>query len=196
MRHIGRRLFRRLRGVAYGDSSTATSTSPDAGVGQATLVARPTRRRRVSIILPFVAAALLAVAAFGSNELPSLHPRVEDASASLYSTTYTFGTENSWVRVQNIGGSPASVTVSYYNEAGQLLGQDGCPSGSCGAIGPGQGWTFFQSQQPQLPFGYRGSAVVESDQPIVALHSLTQAFRDSIDESLLGIFDFLFWIFD
>jgi hypothetical protein len=75
------------------------------------------------------------------------------------------------VRVQNIGASPASVTVSYYNEAGQLLGQDGCPSGTCGPIGPGQGWTFFQAQQPQLPFGYRGSAVVESDQPIVALQA-------------------------
>ena len=147
MRHIGRRLFRRLRGVAYGDSSTATGPAPDVGVERAPLVARPTRRRRVSIIFPFVAAALLAVAAFGSNELPSLHPRVQDASASLYSTTYTFGTENSWVRVQNIGGAPASVTVSYYNEAGQLLGQDGCPSGSCGPIGPGQGWTFFQASK-------------------------------------------------
>ena len=73
--------------------------------------------------------------------------------------------------MQNIGGSPASVTVSYYNEAGQLLGQDACPSGSCGPIGPGQGWTFFQASQPQLPFGYRGSAIVESDQPIVALQA-------------------------
>src|SRR5437588_894505 len=97
--------------------------------------------------IAFVAAALLALAAFASNELPSLHPRVDDASASLYSTTYTFGTENSWVRVQNIGGSPASVTVSYYNEAGQLLGRGRCPYVSFAPDGPGQGWAFL----PDLP---------------------------------------------
>ena len=85
--------------------------------------------------------------------------------------SFTFGTENSWVRVQNIGSADATVTVTYYSESGQQLAQDGCPSLLCPPIGPGQGWTFFQADQPQLPSGYRGSAVIESDQPIVALQA-------------------------
>src|SRR5437016_5691194 len=99
MRHVGRRLFRRLPGRPHG---AAPTVSTDAGAGLTSVPPQPTHRRHRILLVPFVAAALLAVAAFGSNELPSLHPRVDDASASLYSTTYTFGTENSWVRVQNI----------------------------------------------------------------------------------------------
>ncbi len=30
--------------------------------------------------------------------------------------TYAFGEENSWIRVQNIGGGDAIVEVSYYDE--------------------------------------------------------------------------------
>jgi hypothetical protein len=84
-------------------------------------------------------------------------------------STYTFGVENSWIRVQNVGGAPATVTVSFFDEQGRQLGADTCPSAACPALAPGGGWTFFQGQQPQLRPGYRGSAVVESDQPIVAL---------------------------
>jgi hypothetical protein len=84
---------------------------------------------------------------------------------------YTFGVENSWVRVQNIGGQPANVTVSYFDEGGNLLAADACPSPACAALGPGQGWTFFQEGNPNLPPGYKGSAVVESDQPVVALQA-------------------------
>jgi hypothetical protein len=84
---------------------------------------------------------------------------------------FTFGQENSWIRVQNIGGADATVTVNYYDENGGRVGQDACPSAGCPALGPGQGWTFFQEGNPQLPIGYKGSAVVESDQPIVALQA-------------------------
>ena len=63
------------------------------------------------------------------------------------------------------------MTVTYFDEGGAQTGQDGCPSPACVAIGPGQGWTFFQEGNPQLPAGYKGSAVVESDQPIVALQA-------------------------
>ncbi len=121
-------------------------------------------------LIPIAAIAILAAAALASNELSSPHPTL-DVAASVDSMSYTFGAENSWVRVQNIGANPATVNVSYYNESGQLVGQDSCPSAACPPIGPGQGWTFFQASQPQLAFGYRGSAVVDSDQPIVALQA-------------------------
>jgi hypothetical protein len=83
--------------------------------------------------------------------------------------TYTFGVENSWIRVQNVGAISANVNVVFYDEQGREVGHDACPSATCPALPPGGGWTFFQGQQPQLPRGYRGSAVVESDQPVVAL---------------------------
>jgi len=85
--------------------------------------------------------------------------------------SFTFGKENSWIRVQNIGTAPATVSVLYYDEAGRNIARDQCPSPACPALGPGQGWTFFQEGNPALPVGYKGSAVVESDQPIVALQA-------------------------
>ena len=48
-------------------------------------------------------------------------PRLANAAQSM---AFAFGQENSWVRVQNIGDAPASVTVSYYSEDGRLLGTD------------------------------------------------------------------------
>ena len=51
------------------------------------------------------------------------------------------------------------------------IAQDSCPSPACPNLGPGQGWTFFQNGNPALPIGYQGSALVESDQPIVALQA-------------------------
>ena len=116
------------------------------------------------------AAAVLLIALLVSGG-PALVVRDATPAAAVQSTTFTFGQENSWVRVQNIGASPATVTVRYFNEAGAQIGQDACPSPGCPALGPGQGWTFFQGANPQLPFGYKGSAVVESDQPIVALQA-------------------------
>jgi hypothetical protein len=121
--------------------------------------------------LPALAVVVLSLSALASAGIPSLgheHATPADASTTM---SFTFGTENSWVRVQNIGSTDATVTVTYYSESGQQLAQDGCPSTLCPAIGPGQGWTFFQADQPQLPSGYRGSAVIESDQPIVALQA-------------------------
>jgi hypothetical protein len=108
----------------------------------------------------------LAIAAAG---ILSLDRDAHDATATAPAPAFRFGQENSWVRVQNIGASNANVIVSYYGENGSLLAQDGCPSASCPILGPGQGWTFFTENHPGLPSGYQGSAVVESDQPIVAL---------------------------
>jgi len=83
---------------------------------------------------------------------------------------YTFGVENSWIRVQNIGQAYASVEVDYYDENGAFAGRDVCPTpGVCPSLAPGSGWTFFARDNPSLPSGFKGSAVITTDQPIAAI---------------------------
>jgi len=84
--------------------------------------------------------------------------------------TYTFGVENSWIRVQNIGDAPATIQVDYYDEKGVFAGRDICPkAGVCSSLEPGGGRTFFTRDNPMLPTGFKGSAVITTDQPIVAI---------------------------
>jgi hypothetical protein len=90
-------------------------------------------------------------------------------ASTTTSADYSFGAENSWIRVQNIGRSDATVDLSYFDEQGKLAGKDACPSPGCPPMYPGSGWTFFQHDNPSLPPGFQGSAVVSTDQPIVAL---------------------------
>lgn len=118
---------------------------------------------------PLVALLVLAAATIASGAVPALHGGPQ--AAAVESLSFNFGVENSWIRVQNIGVSDATVTVTYFDDGGSQLAQDICPSGGCAAIGPGQGWTFFQESNPNLRPGYKGSAIVESDQPIVALQA-------------------------
>ncbi len=68
-----------------------------------------------------------------------------------------------WIRVQNVGDSPANVTVTYLDKDGNTVAQDSRQ------VAPGAAVNFSQGRTSQLPDGYRGSALVESDQPIVAL---------------------------
>lgn len=117
-----------------------------------------------------LALAVLCVSTVAAGRVPVLQHAPSNAWA-VQAAAFTFGIENSWIRVQNIGAADATVTVTYFNEAGNQVGQDICPSASCAALGPGQGWTFFQEGNPRIPAGYKGSAVVESDQPIVALQA-------------------------
>jgi hypothetical protein len=83
--------------------------------------------------------------------------------------SYSFGAENSWIRVQNIGNANANVEVDYFDEQGRIAGKDVCPSPTCPPMFPGSGWTFFQRDNPSLPPGFQGSAIVSTDQPIVAI---------------------------
>lgn len=131
---------------------------------------------RVLARLPRTRVALVAMAAFSLSAVASTCQQVlpqppVGGSAPFTSAAFTFGVENSWIRVQNIGQSDATVTVTYFDEQGVQRAQDTCPSAACPPLGPGQGWTFFQQQNPQLPAGYKGSALVESDQPVVALQA-------------------------
>lgn len=133
-------------------------------------------RTRIAAVLPRLLTpalplAILAIAALASAGAPPIHIESASASTSTTEATYTFGVENSWIRVQNVGNANATVTVTYYDEHGTQVGQDVCPSATCPPLGPGEGWTFFQADNPNLPPGYKGSAVVESDQPIVALEA-------------------------
>ena len=82
---------------------------------------------------------------------------------------YSFGAENSWIRIQNIGDANANVEIDYVDEQGQIVGRDFCPSPTCPPMYPGSGWTFFQRDNPSLPRGFQGSAIVTTDQPVVAL---------------------------
>src|SRR4029453_9530878 len=77
--------------------------------------------------------------------------------------------ENSWIRVQNIGQAEANVELNYFDGEGRVAGKDVCPSPGCPALFPGSGWTFFQRNNPNLPPGFEGSAVISTDQPVVAL---------------------------
>lgn len=103
---------------------------------------------------------LIAVVALGA--LASMRPALEAQSLGL-------GDENSWIRVQNLGGQPAKVDVTFYDLAGNAVAKDGCPDGGCGAVEPGFGWSFFQQGWGGLGSGYRGSGFVTADQPFVAL---------------------------
>ncbi len=119
------------------------------------------------------------------QRLPRVSPRVGVAAmlalavvlAALISDTsrsasqaIDLGDENSWVRVQNVGNSPANIQVDYYDMAGHRVSGDTCPDNdACPALQPGFGWTFFQQTNTELPTGYRGSGHITVDQPFVTL---------------------------
>ena len=92
-----------------------------------------------------------------------------DEPAAKAIGSYSFGSENSWIRVQNVGSADAEVDLNYFSEGGQIAGTDSCPSDKCSALFPGSGWTFFQRDNASLPTGFQGSAVVSTDQPVVAI---------------------------
>ena len=69
----------------------------------------------------------------------------------------------SWIRVQNISNVTACVTLTYYDENGAAVATD------TRQLPPGGATNFPQSDNGNLRAGYRGSAMIDSDQPIVAL---------------------------
>jgi hypothetical protein len=80
------------------------------------------------------------------------------------------GVENTWIRVQNMGSADANIELKYMKEDGTIVATEACPTwGVCPAIAPGAALTFSESQDPALPQGFLGSAVITSDQPIAVL---------------------------
>ncbi len=119
-------------------------------------------RRLLLYVLRIAALGAVLIAAV----LIARSDRTDRASAA---PPYTFGAENSWIRVQNIGNANANVEVDYFDEQGRAAGVDTCPSPTCPVMFPGSGWTFFQRDNPSLPAGFQGSAIVAVDQPVVAV---------------------------
>lgn len=78
--------------------------------------------------------------------------------------------ENSWLRIQNVGQTSSAIEIDFYDNAGNRVASDACPTaGVCEALRPGFGRSFFQQSLASLPQNYRGSAYVSADQPFVAL---------------------------
>ncbi|MDA0351660.1 MAG: hypothetical protein O3A10_05560 [Chloroflexi bacterium] len=92
------------------------------------------------------------------------------SAQSLGAQSLTLPVENSWIRIQNVGTSAATIQLDFYDRSGNLVGSDGCPEvDGCAALRPGFGWSFFQQSLDELKPGYQGSAFVTVDQPFVAM---------------------------
>ena len=131
----------------------------------------------MSVPLPARAPRLIALAAFAAAALALA---ALDAAPRSEAQPLDLGEENSWLRVQNVGGRAATVGIDFYDLGGGVVGSDGCPlADGCRALAPGFGWSFFQQGYPPLGDGYRGSAYVTVDQPFVALLA-RDVFRDGL----------------
>lgn len=73
---------------------------------------------------------------------------------------------STWFNVQNTGGSPANVTITYAPAPGQP-GNTG--QSETATIQPGAAKTFNQADNSGLGSTFIGSATVTSDQPVVAM---------------------------
>lgn len=92
------------------------------------------------------------------------------SARSLGAQAVDLPVENSWIRIQNVGTSPATIQLDFYDEDGDRVASDGCPQvDGCVALQPGFGWSFFQQSLEELTPGYQGSAFVTVDQPFVAM---------------------------
>ncbi len=114
--------------------------------------------------------SLLTKAVLAAGLLTAFVVFASGGSETAKATTgYSFGVENSWIRVQNIGNYDATVQLDYFDPDGNLAGTDNCPSATCPPMYPGSGWTFFQGDNATLPQGFAGSSVISTDQPVVAV---------------------------
>ena len=86
------------------------------------------------------------------------------------------------IRVQNLGSVPAYVNVTYFDASGSVVTGDG------GGLAPGQAANFAIGSNKNLPAGFRGSALIESDQPVIALRRTDMKGRtaDMIDGEVLA----------
>lgn len=120
---------------------------------------RPFRGRSLSS-RPLLLAGLLLVAVVAAAS----------GVRSLTAQSVNLPVENSWIRIQNVGTSAATIQLDFYDENGNRVASDGCPeAGGCVALRPGSGWSFFQQSLEELDPGYQGSGFVTVDQPFVAM---------------------------
>ena len=120
-------------------------------------------RRPLWVAIGF-GASLSLLAILVSLYLPrglKAEPTDPPIAAAVVGQPYTLGVENSSFWVQNGGLFPASVTVDYYDPDGVRIAEDRVDE-----LAPGASTVFAQAEQPDLPHGFAGSAVVTADQPI------------------------------
>ncbi len=110
-----------------------------------------------AILLPLLAMLLI----FATPRSLKAQPTAPPASATLIGQPYTLGVENTSLWVQNAGMFPASLIVDYYDPDGVRIAED-----KLDELAPGASAVFNQADQPDLPHGFAGSAVVTADQPI------------------------------
>ncbi|MGK2965735.1 MAG: hypothetical protein ACSLFM_09010 [Tepidiformaceae bacterium] len=85
---------------------------------------------------------------------------------SQAATAITSGKENTSILVQNVGNAPAEFVAEYYNPDGSLIAAATDPESG---VAPGSTRNFAQAENANLPVGYRGLAIINSDQPINTL---------------------------
>ena len=98
------------------------------------------------------------------------------AAASAQFTTVTS------FQVQNLTGSPANVTLQFYDVNGDIV----AAATLSDTIDPNSSKLYTQANNPNLPSGFNGSVVVESDQPIAAI--AVQEARDASDRVYQGTY--------
>ena len=118
---------------------------------------------RLWLSIGFGASLLLLVilAILGLPRVLKAEPTGSSLAAVLTEEPYTLGVENTSLWVQNAGLLPASVIIDYYDTDGLRTAQD-----KVDELSPGTSAVFDQADQPDLPHGFAGSAVVTADQPI------------------------------
>jgi hypothetical protein len=120
-------------------------------------------RKRLWVAIGF-GASLSLLAILVSLNLPrglEAEPADPSIAAAVIGQPYTLGVENTSFWVQNGGLFPASVIVDYYDPDGVRIAQDRVDE-----LAPGASTVFAQAEQPDLPHGFTGSAVITADQPI------------------------------
>jgi hypothetical protein len=108
-------------------------------------------------LLPLLAMLLI----FDTPRVLKAEPTDPSIAAAFTGQSYTLGVENTSLWVQNAGLYPASVIVDYYDPDGVCIAQDKVDD-----LPPGASTVFDQAEQPDLPHGFTGSAVVTANQSI------------------------------
>ena len=88
-----------------------------------------------------------------------------------------------WIRVQNVGSGPATVVVTHLDAEGRIVTQESLE------VAPGAAANFLLDSNDNLPAGHRGSSLIESNQPIVAIRQADRQGQsaDMVDGETLSM---------
>ncbi len=87
------------------------------------------------------------------------------------------------VQVQNLSGATATVSITYYDQDGRTVPQ----WVDSASVGPNASTTFYTPANTNLPAGFVGSAVVQSNQPIGAI--VNEQTQPDASPFYVGTFD-------